>query len=236
VLEVLAQSMRDLRPELAEAVGTFILMLAGGGAIVSGQSGFLVAAAFGVAVMVMVYALGHVCGAHYNPAITLGFAATGHFPWRRVPGYVVAQVLGALAACTLLTSVGPVDGVVANGSLHGMQAFAVEVLATFTLAFVIIAVATDKRAAPGLAGVAIGAAVFLGALVAGPLSGASMNPARTLAPIVIARHGELVMHVLGPLVGGVLGMATYEFLRGGSKPKPDDALGSAGPIDLEPTT
>lgn len=227
--------MRDLRPELAEAIGTFVLMLAGGAAILAGQAHPVVSTAFGVAVMVMIYAVGHVSGAHFNPAITIGFASTRHFPWSRVPGYLAAQVAGATAACAILAAWHPLDAVVAAGSLSGPGVLLVEALAAFTLAFVIIAVATDSRAAPGLAGVAIGATVFLGALVAGPLTGASMNPARTLAPVLFAGQGELALHIAGPLVGGVLGMACYEGLRRGAKPKPGEALGVAGPVDLEAT-
>src|SRR5437667_224956 len=86
----------DLRPELAEAIGVFFLLLAGGGAILAGAPGLAVALAFGLAVAVLVYALGHLCGAHFNPGITLAFAATRHFPWRRVPSYLAAQLVGAV--------------------------------------------------------------------------------------------------------------------------------------------
>ena len=138
-------------------MGTLLMVLVGGAAVVIGQGSLVVALAFGGAVLVLVYALGHLCGAHFNPAITLAFAASGHFPWRRVPGYVAAQLLGALAACLLLLPLGPIAPLVAQGVLTGWSAFAVEAAATFLLAFVIIAVATDERAAPAVAGLAIGA-------------------------------------------------------------------------------
>ena len=225
---------QDWRPEGAEAVGTFLMVLLGGAAIVTGQPAALVAVAFGGAVMVLIYALGHVCGAHFNPAVTLGFAATGHFPWRRVPSYVGAQVLGAVAAGLALARLGPLEQVVARGSETGVALVLVELLATAMLAFVIIAVATDCRAAPGVAGLAIGATVFLGALVAGPLTGAAMNPARALGPAVVAGALEdLGLHVLGTVMGGVLGMVLYEVLRRGDKPGSEAVLGSAGPIELE---
>lgn len=162
----------------------------------------------------MIFALGHVSGAHFNPAITLGFAVTGHLPWRRAAPYMLVQLTGAAAAVLLLRYLGPASLLVAHGSLVGFPATVVEALATFVLAFVIIAVATDERAPRMLAAVAIGAAVFLGALVAGPLTGASMNPARTLAPAALA--GDLVdvaSHLVGPFVGAVAAMVTYEALR-----------------------
>ncbi|HUR61409.1 MAG TPA: aquaporin [Candidatus Thermoplasmatota archaeon] len=224
----------DLRPEAAEALGTFLMMLAGGAAILTHQPAWAVAAAFGAAVMVLIFALGHVSGAHFNPAITVAFAATRHFPWRRVPTYMLAQVAGAFAACLLLAPLGPLAPVVATGPLAGGQALAVEALATFLLAFVIIAVATDPRAAPGLAGLAIGATVGLGALVAGPLTGAAMNPARALAPALLTSQWDgLAMHLVGPFAGGLVGMLVYEGLRRGSKPRPGEVLGTAGPVDLE---
>jgi len=226
----------DVRPEAAETVGTFFLVLAGGAAVLGGLPGLAVALAFGAAVMVLVYALGHVSGAHFNPAVTLGFAATGHFPWRRALPYVAAQVLGALAASLLLRAWAPVGPLVAHGALHGLAAAGVEGLATALLAFVILAVATDPRAAPAAAGLAIGATVFLGALVAGPLSGAAMNPARALAPALVAGDvRDLAATLLGPIVGGVAGMAAYEALRRGSKPTSERVLGALGPIGLEET-
>jgi MIP family channel proteins len=226
--------MTDLRPEAAEAVGTFFLLLAGGAAILAGQPGWLVALAFGGVVAVLVYALGHLSGAHFNPAVTLAFAATGHFPWRRVPSYVLAQLAGAVLACVVLLGLGDLRPVVAAGRLTGLPAFAAEGLATALLTFTIIAVATDRRAAPGVAGLAIGLAVFLGALVAGPLTGAAMNPARALAPAVLAgRLDGLPVHLAGPLAGGLAGMAGYEALRRGRKPAAKQVLGSAGPFQLE---
>lgn len=226
--------MPDVRPEAAEAAGTFFLLLVGGAAILVGQPGWLAALAFGGVVAAMVWALGHVSGAHFNPAVTLAFAATGHFPWRRVPSYVLAQLVGAVLACVLLLALGDLGPVVADGRFHGLKAFAVEVLATALLAFTIIAVATDRRAAAGVSGAAIGLAVFLGALVAGPLTGAAMNPARALAPAMLAgRLDGLAVHVAGPLVGGVAGMFAYEALRRGRTPQAERVLGSQGPFPLE---
>lgn len=232
--------MPDLRPEAAEAVGVFFIVLAGGAAILTGAGGLAVALAFGLAVAVLIYALGHLCGAHFNPAITVAFALTGHFPWRRVASYVAAQLAGAIVAAVVLRAVfgdvGPVATHVGEGTALWV-AVLVEVLASFLLALVIIGVATDNRAAQGLAGLAIGLTVTLDALWAGPLTGASMNPARSLGPALVAMDGALVwLYLLAPLVGACAGMATYEWLRQGRKPQPGEALGALGPVHLDGKT
>lgn len=224
----------DLRPEAAEALGVFFLVFAGGAAILVGAGSLAVSLEFGLVVAVLIYALGHVCGAHYNPAITLAFALTGHFPWRRVARYVAAQIVGAIVAASALRwifdSVAPVTTRVTPGLPVGM-AFVVELLGAFLLALVIIAVATDRRAVQGLAGLAIGLTVAVNSLWAGPLTGASTNPARTLGPALLDAHWDLLwLYLLAPVAGASLGMLAYEWLRGGHKPVPGEALGALGPI------
>lgn len=226
----------DLRPEGAELLGVFFLVLAGGGAILVGAGSLAIALAFGFAVAVLVYALGHVCGAHFNPAITLAFAVTRHFPWRRVPGYVAAQVLGALLAAGVLAwwhgDIGQTTTEV-RFDIAAPAAFAIEALATFLLAFVIIAVATDERAAQGFAGLAIGLTVTVNSLWAGPLTGAGTNPARSLGPALVAgRWGDLWLHIAAPLIGACLAMLAYEWLRASSRPRTGEALGALGRIHL----
>lgn len=232
--------MRDSRPEVAEAIGVFFLVLTGGGAILAsfqtGAPGPLgVALAFGFTLTVLVYALGHVCGAHFNPAITLGFAATGHFPWRRVPTYLVAQVAGATLAAFLLKQLPwPMDPLVtqpAFGVTPG-AAFFLELAATALLALVIIGVATDRRAAPGAAGLAIGLAVAVGALFAGPLTGGSMNPARSLGPALAAMQwNHLWIYLVAPIAGALFAMGVYEWLRPARLTiQPTEPLGALGPI------
>lgn len=227
--------MTDLRPELAEAVGTFFLVLVGCGAITTNAGNVGIALAFGFVILVLVYALGHLCGAHFNPAITTGFAISGHFPWRRVPTYWLAQIVGATtAAFTLRALLGTAASVGATAPSVGLwQAFVVELLATFLLGLVIIAVATDKRAAPGAAGLAIGLTVALDALAFGPLTGASMNPARSLGPaIASASYQSLWLYLTAPVIGSVLAMVTYEQLRGGRVAiKEEEPLGALGRID-----
>jgi len=216
----------DLRPELAEAVGTFALVLAGCGAIMAdvaiagvAVSHVGVALAFGFTIAVMVYAVGHVSGAHFNPAITLGFCAAGHFPWRRAPGYVAAQLAGAAGAAGVLAwMLGPVADVGATvpaAELPLSAALGAEALATALLAFVIAAVATDDRVPEAAGGLAIGLAVAIGALFAGPLTGGSMNPARTLGPALVSGTWTAAwVYLAAPAAGSVLAMLGYEGLRG----------------------
>jgi aquaporin NIP len=223
--------VRDLRPELAEALGSGLVVLFGGAALLGGLEPWLVALASGGTVAVLVYALGHVSGAHFNPAVTLAFAATGHFPARRSLSYVAAQVAGAtLASFALVALYGGVGGAVAGSRFGAAGAFAAEVAATFLLGFTILAVATDRRVAAGVSGAAIGLAVFLGGLVLA----AAMNPARALGPALAAlEFGGLAVHAGGPLVGAALGMGAYEGLRRGRVPRGARALGSTGPVPLQ---
>lgn len=231
----------DLRPEAAEAIGVFFLVLAGCGAImVEAQTGALggvgVALTFAFVIVVLVYALAPICGAHYNPAITLAFAASGHFPWRRVPSYIVAQLLGAIAAAFVLKGLlglqANLGATIPAGGISLAQACAVEALATFLLALVIIGVATDRRSSQGAGGLAIGLAVGVGALFAGPLTGGSMNPARSFGPAVVSGNfTALWVYLTAPVLGAVAAMMVYEMLRGAHAPKAD-VLGVTGPLDL----
>lgn len=178
---------------------------------------------FGLVVAVMIYATGHLSGAHLNPAVTLGFVLARHFPLRRLAGYWLAQVLGALAAIgclrLLLGDVAHLGATLPDGPGGAWQAFGLEVVLTFFLMFVIMAVATDTRAVGQAAALAIGATVGLEALFAGPISGASMNPARSLAPALISGTwtGQWV-YLLAPLLGAAGGALVYRWLRIGSQP------------------
>jgi aquaporin NIP len=206
----------------AEALGAFALVFFGAGAImVDADGGGLgqlgVALAFGLAIATMIYAVGHVSGAHFNPAVSLGFALTRHFPWSRVAGYWAAQAAGAVAAAFLLrASLGDVANVGATlPSGSDRQAFLWEVVVTFFLMLVIMAVATDTRAVGEAAALAVGGTVGLCALVGGPVSGASMNPARSLGPALASGELEaLWIYLLAPLVGASLGALAYQLLRG----------------------
>lgn len=209
------------RRALAEAIGAYALVTAGCGAIiVNTLTGALshmgVALTFGLIIMVMIAATGHLSGAHFNPAVTVSFALTRHFPWREVPPYVLAQLLGAVTgAATLRVMFGTVAQLGATRPAgSALQSFGLEVLLTAVLMFVIISVATDTRAVGQLAALAIGATVALDALWGGPISGASMNPARSFGPALVAGAWDNQwVYWVGPLLGAPLGAALYQFLR-----------------------
>jgi MIP family channel proteins len=211
------------RRPLAELVGAFALVFAGTGAItIDAYTGGAVThvgigLTFGLIVMVMIYAIGHISGAHINPAVTLAFAATRHFPIRLVPVYLAAQFAGAVLASLTLRGMfgtaGSLGATVPRGSAG--QSFLLEIVLTFFLMFVIMAVATDVRAVGQAAAIAIGGTVGLEALFAGPISGASMNPARSLAPALVSwTWTSQWLYVVGPIVGALVGALVYVVIRG----------------------
>lgn len=210
-----------LRRTIAEGIGTYAIVTAGCGAIVvntmtNSLTHVGVALTFGLIVTVMIAATGHLSGAHFNPAVTVAFALTRHFPWREVPFYAIGQLLGALLGAgtlhVLFGSIAHLGVTLPVGS--SLQSFGLEVLLTAVLMFVIISVATDTRAVGQLAALAIGATVALDALWGGPISGASMNPARSFGPaLVTGIWDEQWVYWLGPLVGAGLGAIVYQGLR-----------------------
>jgi len=173
-------------------------------------------------VMVMVYAVGHISGAHLNPAVTLAFATCGRFPWRQLPAYVLAQMLGStLAAGTLRLMFGGrhehFPGTLPTGS--DVQSLVIEIITTFYLMFVISGVATDNRAIGELAGLAVGATILLNVLIAGPVSGASMNPARSVGPALVSgQYRSIWVYLVGPVAGAVAGAWAYNLIRFTNKP------------------
>lgn len=199
---------------LAEFLGTFFLVFAGTGAVVIDQAtgGVIghagIALVFGLVVLAMIQTFGDVSGAHLNPAVTIGFAAAGHFPWRHVSGYVFTQLAGAFAASSLLRILFPASvtlgATLPSGSL--LQSFLLEVVLTAALMLTILSVSAGSKEKGITAGVTIGALVGLEAMFAGPISGASMNPARSLGPAIVSGHLEHlwlypVATVLGALIG-----------------------------------
>lgn len=201
---------------VAEALGTFTLVFAGCGAIAVGTLGDAgVAAAFGLAIMTMVYAFGHVSGAHFNPAVTAAFAVGRHFPVARVVPYWAAQVTGAISGALLLrATLGDVPLGLTQPAGSEIQALVWEVVLTFFLMLVIVAVATDTRAVGQGAAIAIGGMVALGALVGGPISGASMNPARSVGPALVSGNlSDLGIYLVGPPVGAIAAALVYRYLR-----------------------
>lgn len=205
-----------MRALAAEFLGTFALVFFGCGAIANGLPPTSVALAFGLVIAVMVYALGHISGAHFNPAVSIGFAIGRHLPWSKVGAYSAAQILGAIgAALALRITLGPdADLGVTQPAGSDLQSFAWEVALTFFLMFVITAVATDIRAVGQAAALAIGGAVALGALVGGPISGASMNPARSIGPAIVSGDlAHLWLYIAAPILGAAAGSVAYARLR-----------------------
>lgn len=210
-------------PYLAEAIAAFTLVFAGCGAVVidsisHGQVTHVgVAITFGLVIAAMIYATGHISGAHINPAVTLAFALTRHFPLVRMPGYWLAQLFGAAAAAGILRAlfgnVARLGSTLPSGG--DGQSFVLEIVLTFFLMFVIMAVATDDRAVGQAAALAIGGTVLLDAMFGGPISGASMNPARSFGPALVSGTWDhLWIYVLGPCLGAVLAAFAYELVRG----------------------
>ncbi len=217
--------MRPL-PELArslvaEAFGTFALVFAGAGAVMvdakTHELGHVgVAITFGLVIMAMIYAVGHVSGAHFNAAVTFAFALTRHFAWPRVFAYWGAQFVGALTAALLLRgslgNVAHVGATLPSGSQT--QSFLWELIMTALLMFVVLAVATDTRAVGEAAAIAIGATIGLDAMFGGPISGASMNPMRSLGPALVSGDlHALWLYLLAPIVGASIGGLLYQVVR-----------------------
>jgi MIP family channel proteins len=212
----------------AECIGTFALVFTGTGAIVmdaesGGRVGHVgIGMTFGLVIMVMIYAVGHVSGAHFNPAVTLGFAVGRHFPWVDVPQYWAAQLLGGVAASLLLRAMfGTTAHLGATLPVGSAQrSFLLEAVLTFLLVFVITSVATDVRAVGQAAAIAIGGTIGLEALFAGPISGASMNPARSLAPALVSwTWSDQWLYVAAPALGAVAGVMAYRLIRGDENDK-----------------
>ncbi|XP_051140967.1 probable aquaporin NIP5-1 [Andrographis paniculata] len=206
----------------AEFVGTFILIFAAtAGPIVNQKYGgaeTLIgnAACAGLAVMIVILSTGHISGAHLNPSLTIAFAALRHFPWIHVPAYIAAQVSASICASFALKGVFHpfMSGGVTIPSVSTGQAFALEFLITFNLLFVVTSVATDTRAVGELAGIAVGATVMLNILVAGPSSGGSMNPVRTLGPAVAAgNYKSIWIYLVAPTLGAVAGAGIYSLVK-----------------------
>ncbi|KAF8030922.1 hypothetical protein BT93_D0191 [Corymbia citriodora subsp. variegata] len=212
---------------IAEAFGTYFLIFAGCGSVAVNKNEKVVtlpgiAIVWGLVVMVLVYSVGHISGAHFNPAVTIAFAVTRRFPLKQVPAYVSAQLLGStLAAGTLrLLFSGSQDqftGTQPSGS--DLQSFVIEFIITFYLMFVICGVATDNRAIGELAGLAVGATILLNVMFTGPITGASMNPARSLGPAIVSnQYKGIWIYLLAPTMGAISGAAVYNIIRFTNKP------------------
>ena len=220
--------MGDQRPNLprraaAEGLAAFALVFAGCGAVItdSERGGVLgavgVALVFGLVIMAMIYATGHLSGAHINPAVTIAFTLTRHFPKRDAAAYIAAQLIGATAAAFLLLWVWPTAPAELGATVPSIEvgtALLYEILMTAFLMFVIISVATDSRAVGAGAAIAIGGTVALDAIFGGPLTGASMNPARSFGPALASgTWTDFWIYLVGPIVGASLGALAYQLIR-----------------------
>lgn len=209
------------RTLVAEFIGTFGLVFAGTGAVVFDQmTGAVthvgVAIVFGLVVAAMIYTFGHTSGAHFNPAVTIGFAAVGDFAWRRVPSYLAAQLLGGSAASAVLKfTFSPAPAGTLGATLPAttpFQSFVLEFILTFLLMTVIMGAAVDGRAVQGFAGIAIGATVGMEAMFGGPISGASMNPARSFAPALLSGAWQAHwIYWVAPILGAVSAAVVYRY-------------------------
>ncbi|XP_055815153.1 probable aquaporin NIP7-1 [Solanum dulcamara] len=211
-----------LRMVLAEALGTFLLMFCICGIMASMeimrvQVGLMeYATTAALTVVVVVFSIGPISGAHINPAVTLAFAAVGHFPWSKVPFYIVAQVGGSiLATYTGKLVYGLKAEFMTTRPLHGCtSAFLVELLATFIVLFLSASLTNDPQSTGPLSGFVVGVAIGLAVLISGPVSGGSMNPARSLGPAIVAwKFGNLWIYVVAPIIGAIAGVVFYRFLR-----------------------
>tara|TARA_R100000541_G_C1883352_1_gene82629 strand:- start:180 stop:827 length:648 start_codon:yes stop_codon:yes gene_type:complete len=207
---------------IAELIGTFALVFCGTGAIVINEftGGTVthpgIAITFGLIVMGMIYAFGDISGAHINPAVTIAFAYAKKFPWKEVPLYVLAQVVGAILASLLLLYLFPDNELLGTTlpQIAVLKVFIFEVILTFFLMVVIINVSTGSKEIGVIAGIAIGSVVLLEALFAGPITGASMNPARSLAPALVSGNLQhLWLYLTAPVVGSILAVISCKLVK-----------------------
>ncbi len=211
---------------IAEAIGTFALVFCGTGAMVINEftggtvSHVGIAITWGLIVMAMIYAFGDISGAHINPAVTIAFAYAKKFPWKEVPLYALAQLAGAFAASGLLLYLFP-DSETLGATLPElsvMKVFVFEIILSFFLMLVIINVSTGSKEIGIIAGIAIGSVVLLEAMFAGPITGASMNPARSIAPAVVSGNvTALWLYILAPIIGCLLAVVSCKLVKSEEK-------------------
>ncbi len=211
-----------IQRSIAEIIGTFALVFCGTGAIIidnvtkGGVSHVGVAITFGLVVMAMIYGLGDVSGAHLNPAVSIAFSLAGRLPLKSLGIYVASEIVGAFLASLTLRLLFPTDELLGSSLPAGSagQSFVLELLLTFFLMLVIMGVATGSKEQGLFAGIAIGSVILLEAMFAGPICGASMNPARSLAPAIVSGHPEnLWVYLTAPVIGAALAIPTWKFLN-----------------------
>ena len=212
----------NMKKYVSEFIGTFSMVFCGTGAmtineVTGGQIGHVgIAITWGLIVMAMIYALGEISGAHFNPAVTISFAYAKKFPWKEVPKYISAQLLGALLASGILLILFPASEYLGATipTVAIWRAFILEFLLTYFLMLVIITVSTGSKEIGVVAGMAIGSVVLLEAMFAGPITNASMNPARSIAPALMSGNLEhLWMYITAPILGAIFAVITGGYLR-----------------------
>lgn len=213
---------------VAELMGTYFVIFSGCGSVAvnkiyGGAVTFPgICVTWGLIVMVMIYTVGHVSGAHFNPAVTMTSAIFRRFPWKEVPLYIIAQLMGSILASFTLALMFDVTPESFFGTLpvgSNGQSLAIEIIISFLLMFVVSGASTDTRAIGELGGVAVGMTIMLNVFVAGPISGASMNPARSIGPAIVKHEFRgLWVYVVGPMVGTICGAFSYNLIRFTNKP------------------
>jgi aquaporin NIP len=218
-----------LRKAVSEIIGTFALVFCGTGAIVIDKvsggavSHVGVAITFGLIVMAMIYGLGEISGAHLNPAVSIAFALARRLPVKDLGPYIASQLTGAFLASFALKLLFPTDQLLGTTLPAGtaLQSFVLELLLTFFLMLVIIQVATGPKEQGLFAGLAIGSVILLEAMFAGPICGASMNPARSVAPAIVSGHIEyLWVYLSAPVAGAALAIPIWKYLNAKNENSP----------------
>ncbi len=206
---------------IAEFLGTFAMVFCGTAAmVVNDLTGVIthpgVAITWGLIVMGMIYAFAEISGAHFNPAVTIAFSYAKKFPWREVPKYILAQCLGAIFASLLVFMLWPESETLGATipSIIAWKAFVLEFLLTFFLMLVIINVSTGSKETGTMAGIAIGGIVLLEAMFAGPMTKASMNPARSIGPALVSGHlSDLWLYILAPILGALAAVISCKLVK-----------------------
>tara|TARA_R110002049_G_scaffold107950_4_gene255878 strand:+ start:22413 stop:23105 length:693 start_codon:yes stop_codon:yes gene_type:complete len=213
---------KKMKKYISEFIGTFSMIFCGTGAmtvneVTGGEVTHVgIAITWGLIVMAMIYAFGETSGAHFNPAVTIAFAYAKKFSWKEVPKYIIAQILGAFAASLILWFLFPESENLGATlpTVDVWRAFVLELLLTFFLMLVIINVSTGSKEMGIIAGIAVGAVVLLEAMFAGPITNASMNPARSIAPNIVSGNIEgLWLYILAPILGALLAVVSCKLIK-----------------------
>jgi len=211
-----------MKKYISEFIGTFSMVFCGTGAMTVNEvtAGSVthvgIAITWGLIVMAMIYAFGETSGAHFNPAVTIAFAFAKKFSWKEVPSYILAQVLGAFTASFILCFLFPMSEILGATipTVDVWRAFVLEFLLTFFLMVVIINVSTGSKETGIIAGIAVGGVVLLEAMFAGPITNASMNPARSIAPAIVSGNLQhLWMYIIAPVLGALLAVISCRLVK-----------------------